>query len=331
MKFRLKYLLVIFGLLLVSPTASPQFLYSCCESSGDNAWPSLANRPIITSGNPSSAGAVLSWVGPLGGGPNNGNPVPQSITLPAPTSGQTISSSGTYTGLNLSDTLTITASNVTIQQSYINTSGGFNVVGINATGIANVVIEDCEIVGGGASSGVTGQNGVFINNNTGTGIIIRRNNIFSSGNGVTPGDAPYTVTDNYIHDLAGAAATHFNGIEDNGHTTHDGAAVLIQHNSINNNLQDQTDALYLSNLGNLTNVTVNDNMLVGALLTSAGTVYVDGSFTTAPMNVTFTNNVVGPNTSTNYVFSRPGTASPFTLTHSGNTSATTGLNIDGTF
>lgn len=297
----------------------------------DNQEPSLLNRPTITSGNPTTSGAVLTWVGPSGGGANNGSPVQQTVTLPGPTSGQTISASGTYTGLNLSDTLTITASNVTVRQSYISSSGGASIVAINATGIANVIIEDCEIVGGGSGSGVTGQNGVFINNNTGSGIIIRRNNIYNSGNGVAVGDAPYTVVNNYIHDLAGAAATHFNGIEDNGHTNHDGAAVLIQYNAINNNLQDQTDALMLCNLGDLTNVTVDSNWLLGAGLTSAGVVYVDGSLGSGPISVTFTNNIVGPNVSTNYVFARPGTASSFTLTHTGNTSATTGLNIDGTF
>jgi hypothetical protein len=103
---------------------------------------------------------------------------------------QIISSSGTYTGLNLSDTLTITASNVTIRDSYISTVGGYNV--INAIGIQNVVIEDCEIVGGGAAGGAAGQNGVFINNDIGSGgIIVRRNNIHAVGSGVASGDAPY--------------------------------------------------------------------------------------------------------------------------------------------
>ena len=297
----------------------------------DNDWPSDLNRPTISSGNPASAGAVLTWIGPSDGGPNNGAPVQQSVTLPAPTAGRTISVSGTYSGLNLSDTLRITASNVTIQHSYISTGGGFNVVQIYNTGIANVVIEDCEIVGGGPSSGVGGQNGIFINNNIGTGIIIRRNNIFSSANGVTVGDAPYTITDNYIHDLAGDPSSHFNGIQDNGHTNHDGQQVLIQHNTINNNLQNQTDALMLDNLGDLTNVTVINNLLLGAGLTSAATVYVDGSNGSAPISVTLNNNVIGPNSSGKYVLNRSGTASSYTLKHTGNTSAKTGLSIERRF
>ncbi len=112
---------------------------------GDNDWPSLLNRPT-------RSGNVLTWVGPQGGGANNGHPVQQSVTLGAPVAGQIISSSGTYTGLNLSDTLTITASNVTVRNSYISTVGGYNVVKINAIGIENVVIEDCEIAGGGAAA-----------------------------------------------------------------------------------------------------------------------------------------------------------------------------------
>jgi hypothetical protein len=150
----------------------------------DNDWPSLLNRPT-------RSGNVLTWVGPQGGGANDGHPLRQSVTLGAPVAGQMISSPGTYTGLNLSDTLTITASNVTVRNSYIST-GGYNVVRINAIGIQNVVIEDCEIVGGGTAGGVAGQNGVFINNNIGSGgIIVRRNNIHAVGSGVASGDAPY--------------------------------------------------------------------------------------------------------------------------------------------
>jgi hypothetical protein len=290
----------------------------------DNDWPSLLNRPT-------RSGNVLRWVGPQGGGANNGHPVQQSMTLGAPVAGQMISSPGTYTGLNLSDTLTITASNVTVRNSYISTVGGYNVVRINAIGIQNVVIEDCEIAGGGAASGVGGQNGVFINNNIGGGgITVRRNNIHAVGSGVASGDAPYQVTDNYIHDLEGAPETHFNGIQDNGHSTHDGQPVLIEHNSINNNLQNQTDALMLDNLGNLTNVTVNNNKLLGSKLSTAGVVYIDGSMGTGPLSVVFTNNVVGPNIYG--ITCLRGKARPVhSRSSAAGTSAATGLNIDKSF
>lgn len=308
------------------------------SSSGhsDSDWPDTpGTRPTITSGNPATgAGAVLSWVGPSGGGPNNGNPVQQSVTLPAASGPRTISASGTYSGLNLFDTLTITASNVTIQHSYINSAGGFNVIAINAAGVQNVVIEDCEIVGGGATSGVAGQSGIFIINNLGSGgVTVRRNHIFAVGDGISVGDAPYTVSDNYIHDIDGDPSTHFNGMQDNGHTNHDGQPVLIQHNVINNNLQNETDALMLTNLGPNTNVSVLNNKFLGAGLTSAGVVYVDGSSGTPPMSVTFNNNVVGPssNAANTTVFSRTGAASSYTLNHTGNTNATTGANIDGNF
>lgn len=335
MTFR-KILALAAALLIAQPTHALMRGGLVTPSSGggfsDNDWPSLLNRPTITSGNPASAGAVLTWVGPSGGGANNGNPVQQAVTLPAPTFGRTISAAGTYSGLNLNDTLLITASNVTIQHSYISTQGGFNVINVSATGIQNVVIEDCELVGGGPTSGVVGQNGVIINNNIGSGgVIVRRNHIFAIGSGVASGDAPYQVTDNYIHDLAGDPSSHYNGIQDNGHTNHDGQPVLIQHNAIDNNLQNQTDALMIDNAGDQTGVTVNNNKFLGANFTSAGVVYVDGSQGTGPISVVFTNNVVGPNTFGTYVFSRQGSASSFSLTHSGNTSATTGLSIDGGF
>ena len=87
----------------------------------------------------------------------------------------------------------------------------------------------------------------------------------------------------------------------------------------------------LDNLGNLTNVTVNNNKLLGAKLSTVGVVYIDGTLGTAPLSVVFTNNVVGPNIYRNHVFSRRGKATPFTLSHSGNTSAATGLNMDKSF
>src|SRR5450631_3283381 len=40
----------------------------------DSDWPSAVNRP-------SFSGGVLTWVGPLGGGPNNGSPIQQTRTL----------------------------------------------------------------------------------------------------------------------------------------------------------------------------------------------------------------------------------------------------------
>ena len=89
--------------------------------------------------------------------------------------------------------------------------------------------------------------------------------------------------------------------------------------------------LMLDNLGSLTNVTVNNNKLLGANLSTAGVVYIDGSLGTAPVSVVFTNNVVGPNIYKSHVFVRAGKATPFTLSHSGNTSAATNLNIDRTF
>jgi hypothetical protein len=100
---------------------------------------------------------------------------------------------------------------------------------------------------------------------------------------------------------------------------------------IDNNLQNQTDALMLDNLGSLTNVTVNNNKLLGAKLSTAGVVYIDGSMGPGPISVVFTNNVVGPNIYRNHVFARRGKATSFTLSRSGNTSAATGLSIDRTF
>jgi hypothetical protein len=86
----------------------------------------------------------------------------------------------------------------------------------------------------------------------------------------------------------------------------------------------------LDNLGNLTNVTVNNNKLLGSKLSTAGVVYIDGSMGTGPLSVVFTNNVVGPNIYG--ITCLRGKARPVhSRSSAAGTSAATGLNIDKSF
>ena len=102
--------------------------------------------------------------------------MPTSQVLSAQQSDLTISTSGTYTGLHINGTLTITASNVTVQRSLIK-SGGFNVLFV-AAGVTGVVIQDTEVVGGGTAGGISGQNGILVQ---GGGVTILRRNIHDIG------------------------------------------------------------------------------------------------------------------------------------------------------
>ena len=65
---------------LIRPSAAQILQFSGVSTGGggggyrDDDWPDASNRPTVS-------GSTMTWVGPLGGGPNNGNPQRQSVSL----------------------------------------------------------------------------------------------------------------------------------------------------------------------------------------------------------------------------------------------------------
>ena len=107
-------------------------------SLSDTDWPSAANRPTLN-------GSILSWVGPSGGGANNGNPVAQQRTLTA--SGDITSNAAgqIIEGRLVSGSIRINHNNVTIRQCAALADELFIVATNNAP--TGLVVEDCALGG----------------------------------------------------------------------------------------------------------------------------------------------------------------------------------------
>ena len=199
--------------------------------------------------------------------------VPAGVTL-TPSGGLVINTPGVVIeGLAISGMVTISADNVKLKNS---TVSGASWAVINITsGVTGAVIEDCEINGMNAEGvrGISGQ-GTFL-----------RNNIHNVEDGIYVLGSTL-VQDNYIHDLkSNWSGPHYDGVAIDG-----GANVTIRHNTIINP-NSQTSAVMIDNyFGPISNITVDNNLLVGG----AYTIFVDGQFGGGPItDVKITNNRLG--------------------------------------
>ena len=93
------------------------------------------------------------------------------------------------------------------------------------------------------------------------------------------------IQGNYIHDFNASGSPHYDGIQIDGPDSN----VTIEHNTVINN-QGWTSAVMVTNdLGSVSNITVDNNLLIGG----GYTVYVQPK-TGAMPNVVVTNNHIGP-------------------------------------
>ncbi len=190
----------------------------------------------------------------------------------------TVTTPGTVIdGLDITGTVTITASNVTVKRSRI-TGSAFALVYVK-DGVTGVRVEDSELNGSG-SSGTSNSMGVY-----GPATVLR-SNIYGVENGVAP-FSNTVVQDNYIHDLLAPGSPHYDGIQIDGGISN----VVIQHNTINLAGHDQTSAVMIDNyFGPTSNVSVTGNRLLGG----GFTLYSDGQFSGGTIaGVSFTNNRLG--------------------------------------
>jgi hypothetical protein len=194
-------------------------------------WPNWYNRPAFN-----LQTRNLTWIGPLGGGPNNGNPVQQSRTLTlfgGGTSDYHTSVNGeVISGLQIGspgnpqrvyvDNNTVTVKQCAIFGDFFGVEVG--TIGSGPNDVGGSVVEDCWIKG---ELGVAGCNGVAGNGSTAGGGIIRRNNIFNVDNGIFQFEDLQQFTDNWIHDLSVFPTSHSDGIQGGG-----GTSLLIYHNTV---------------------------------------------------------------------------------------------------
>ena len=201
--------------------------------------------------------------------------VPAGVAL-TPSGDLVITQPGTViSGLNITGTVYIDAANVTIENCKI-TAASFAVVQI-AQGVTGAVVQNCEINGVGSnndgSNGISGQ-GTFIGNN-----------IYNVENGINV-QGSSVIKDNYIHDLNASGSPHYDGIQIDGGVSN----VTISHNTVINDYS-QTSAVMVDNyFGPISNVSVDNNLLVGG----GFTVYSDAQFNGGSITgVSFTNNHMG--------------------------------------
>jgi hypothetical protein len=203
-------------------------------------------------------------------------------TYNATTQAVDVTASGAnLSGLYIPWTLDITASNVTINDSEVDTNGLYGVILNDTTG---VTIENSTITGENATSGRVSYAVDDVYGNT-TATTIENDNIsdFRTAVNLSTG----TIEGNYIHNPGYISGDHTNGIFDDGTTQ----PLMIKDNTIFNSLG-QTDAISLdSSTSNspVANKTVENNFIAGG----GYTIYGGDSLGNTTSNITVTGNRFG--------------------------------------
>ena len=225
---------------------------------------------------------------PLAGSvfPNATNTGVQAGTKLTAATSNTISKSGVYSGLIFTGTVSITASNVTLENCLIIGQTGDQEEILVSGNVSNVLIQNDEIAGAG-TSGKEGSMGIYVSDNS--QVTINAVNIHDVAAGVEMSDGQVTLENSYIHNLNGGSGSHIDGVFYGGGGSSN-FSLLVENNTIIND-NSQTDAVMIQNIfGAVNNVTITNNLLY-----SGGyVVYSDGSKTSAPItNVSYTNNDMG--------------------------------------
>jgi hypothetical protein len=184
------------------------------------------------------------------------------------------------TGLYIPCNLDITASNVTIADDDIVTTGTGD-FGISLRSTAHVTISRTDI----SSPDNTGpdrlQYGIKDIYADSTATVLNANNIWNTSTAIAISEG--TVENNYIHAFGYNAGDHDDGIASDAGDPH---GLAITHNTILNPL-DQTDAIQLSqDFGPQMDATITGNLLAGG----GYTLYAGDSGTAMPTNIVITNN-----------------------------------------
>lgn len=172
---------------LIAPGGAGAFLHGSAGIGGFNnlaSIPSAANRPVFNTGT-----NVLSWIGPIGGGPSTTNDIAQTLLL---TNSGTVTTTGagqTISGLNVSGQIVVAHNNCTVQRCHIKNNTLNDPTGAQSaaqiwigTGITGTVVEDCETDGNYTNAAAASGSGSIMGapNPTVQNITIRRCNLHTS-------------------------------------------------------------------------------------------------------------------------------------------------------
>jgi len=275
-------------------------------SSSPTSTPSLSSTSAVPSSAVSSSSAVPSSVvsssSAVPSGSSSGSGSPGSGCYAAPSScgypdgsttgvpaGVVLRSSGSLTistpgavvsGLDVNGCVSITASNVTLKDSYVhgNCGGGAEITTPYDGSATGIVIENVEINGNRttpSARGISGANftAIAVNVHDTTDAIDVQNNDF--------------VRDSYIHDLWVASGDHTDGVQSAG-----GNVARVDHSTIFAGCYTCNSAIFVkSDLGPIGTFVANNNLVAGG----GYTVYaMQGSGGYSSGSISYTNNRFGP-------------------------------------
>ena len=236
--------------------------------------PHACGFPDATSTGVPSGTALRSVPGQVSSGPGwHFNPERGYVMVTAP--GTVLS------GLSISCTLEIDASDVTVQDVQVVTGGNF---GVSLRHTRGVTIEDSTISGQNLTSGRVNSAIDDVYGDS-TGIVIKNNDIsqFRTGVQVSTG----LIVGNYIHDPGYIHGDHTNGIYAAGSTD----PLTIYGNTVFNNLG-QTDDINLA--ASTSRQDVANKMVVGNLLAGGGySIYGGGVRAGRTSNIVIKDNAFG--------------------------------------
>jgi hypothetical protein len=189
-------------------------------------------------------------------------------------------SGATVSGLNIPYNLNVAASNVTVKDDRIVTSGASS-FGVTFRHTSGVTVENCTISGvdGGSGRLLAGLKDSY---NDSTGLQVLNNNIYDVSAGVQIESG--LIQGNYIHDMGLIAGDHLDGTNSDGGVT---GLLTIQHNTIFDQYNQTTAVGLFEDFGVQSNRVVTDNLLAGG----GYTIYAgqnNGGATTS--KITITNN-----------------------------------------
>lgn len=214
--------------------------------------PALFGMPDATTTGPQAGVTLTPYAGPM------------TITTPG----------AVIENVTINGQLTINAANVTIRNCVIQSNASNCILADTAS---NLLVENCDIIGGNLTdNGILGS-GTFVGND-----------ISHVRIGIQLTDGASTVRDNYIHDQFMAISDpHYDGITVLGGQNH----VVIEHNTIYAPSDHGTAEILIQNVfGPVNDVQINNNLLLGT--PSYAVYFEDKTGTPNITNISFTNNYV---------------------------------------
>jgi len=197
--------------------------------SGFIPFPDATNRPTFDSGT-----NTLSWKGPVGGGPSNGDYTQQSRVLTVV--GGQVTSTGDNTviegvyAIGTIGAIRISHNNVTVRQCFAqvspaNTDSSYCIFA--DSGVTGLIVEDCYLDGNCTSNEGNGVSGTQAAGPGLTNCIVRRCNGFQIGQLVRFILNNVSVTENWCHVVSGGDADYVEVYPVGGTCNH----ILVQYNN----------------------------------------------------------------------------------------------------